>query len=52
MVGYFLTYKIVVYEKDDNIFIGMPKPTFLMEIVGDDSLRSIANEVENIHKRR
>lgn len=51
MVGYFLPCKIVVYEKDEDIFVGMPKPTSLMEMVGEDSLRDIANEVESTLKK-
>lgn len=51
MVGYFLPCKIVVYEKDESIYIGMLKPTNLMEMVGEDSLRNIAVEVESTLKK-
>ncbi len=46
MVGYFLPCKIVVYEDQGMTKIGMPKPTFLMEAVGDDRLKETAQRVE------
>ena len=46
MVGYFLPCKIVVYEEQGMTKIGMPKPTFLMEAVGDDRLKETAQRVE------
>lgn len=46
MVGYFLPCKIVVYEDQGTTKIGMPKPTFLMEAVGDERLKETAQRVE------
>ncbi|MBO8170832.1 MAG: DUF302 domain-containing protein [Bacillaceae bacterium] len=46
MVGYFLPCKIVVYEKDGQNYIGMPKPTQLINMVDDSSLRETAERVE------
>jgi len=45
--GYFLPCKIVVYEKDDSVFIGMPRPTELIGMIRDDKLAGTALEVEN-----
>lgn len=45
-VGYFLPCKIVIYENDNSISIGMPKPTSLIEMVNDDELSNISIEVE------
>ncbi|WP_164219198.1 DUF302 domain-containing protein [Virgibacillus sp. YIM 98842] len=47
MVGYFLPCKIVVYEADGKVKIGMPKPTALIELAEDDALMDIARDVEN-----
>ena len=46
-VGYFLPCKIVVYEDNGFVFIGMPKPTELIGMIKDNNLISIALEVEN-----
>ena len=46
MVGYFLPCKIVVYEDQGTTKIGMPKPTFLIEAVGDERLKETAQRVE------
>lgn len=48
-VGFFLPCKMVVYEDNDTVYIGMPKPTKLISMV-DDDLSSIAEEVENVLK--
>jgi uncharacterized protein (DUF302 family) len=45
-VGFFLPCKIVVYEDNNNVFIGMPKPTSLIGMIGSDDLSEIADEVE------
>ncbi|KPU27205.1 hypothetical protein TR13x_06480 [Caloranaerobacter sp. TR13] len=50
-VGYFLPCKVVVYEKEDSIFIGMLKPTMLMDMIGKADLTNIAKEVEEELKK-
>ncbi|HCX64658.1 MAG TPA: hypothetical protein DHN33_05560 [Eubacteriaceae bacterium] len=45
-VGYFLPCKMVVYEKNKTVLIGMLKPTQLIEMMGDGELSSIAGSVE------
>lgn len=45
-VGYFLPCKIVVYEDQDTVFIGMPKPTELIGLFEDTKLTNLANDVE------
>lgn len=47
-VGYFLPCKIVVYEEGGETFIGMPKPTQLMGIMGETKLEDVAGEVEKV----
>ena len=44
--GYFLPCKIVVYVEDGTTKIGMPRPTVLIGLLGDESLRKVAEEVE------
>lgn len=44
--GYFLPCKMVVYEDNDSVFIGMLKPTSLTGMIDNDELSSIAAEVE------
>jgi len=44
--GYFLPCKVVVYEKDQKIWMGMLKPTSLIGFLGEDALLEIATEVE------
>ncbi|WP_181349007.1 DUF302 domain-containing protein [Thalassobacillus sp. CUG 92003] len=46
LVGYFLPCKIVVYEEGDQTKIGMPKPTELIGLVGDDVVLEIARDIE------
>lgn len=46
-VGYFLPCKMVVYEDDGSVFIGMPKPTSLIGMIENDDLLNIAKEVES-----
>ena len=45
--GYFLPCKAAVYEKDGCIYIGMLKPTSLMDIHGNKALVDNAEEVEH-----
>ncbi len=47
-VGYFLPCKVVVYEKDGEVFIGTAKPGMLIGLMGYDDLDEVANEVENV----
>lgn len=49
-VGYFLPCKVVVYEDNNNVYIGMPKPTELIGLFGNKELESHAIEVENTLK--
>lgn len=44
--GYFLPCKVVVYEKNQEVWMGMLKPTELMTLMGDDALMDLATEVE------
>ncbi len=46
-VGYILPCKVVVYEKEGNNYIGLIKPTALVDLV-DPSFRDMANQVEAI----
>lgn len=47
MVGYFLPCKIVVYEDGEKVKIGLPKPTAMIGLAGDDSLMESARKIEN-----
>ncbi|GAB2488282.1 DUF302 domain-containing protein [Alkalibacterium psychrotolerans] len=47
-VGYFLPCKVVVYEKDNSVYAGVLKPTVLIDMVENDSLKDAAIEVEDI----
>lgn len=47
-VGYFLPCKVVVYEKNGEVFIGTAKPGMLIGMMGYDDLDEVANEVENV----
>lgn len=38
---------MVVYEDDNSVFIGMLKPSKIIEMLNDNELSSIAIEVEN-----
>lgn len=44
--GYFLPCKVVVYEKDNSVWMGMLKPTSLIGLLMEESLMEIAKEVE------
>ncbi|MCL6517089.1 MAG: DUF302 domain-containing protein [Alicyclobacillus sp.] len=46
MVGYFLPCKLVVYEHEGKTVIGLPKPTALMGVIGDEGLMDTARRVE------
>ncbi|WP_062350011.1 DUF302 domain-containing protein [Bacillus kwashiorkori] len=48
LVGYFLPCKIVVYEDEQGkTKIGLPKPSALIQMVEDESLKAIATDIEN-----
>ncbi|PQD94638.1 hypothetical protein CYL18_13330 [Pradoshia eiseniae] len=48
LVGYFLPCKIVVYQDNQGkTKIGMPKPSTLIEMVDDDTLKEIASDIED-----
>jgi uncharacterized protein (DUF302 family) len=47
-VGYFLPCKVVVYEKGDDVYAGVLKPTVLIDMVDNDSLHEAAVKVEDI----
>lgn len=49
-VGYFLPCKVAVYEKEDDVYIGLLNPTVLIELLKDDHLIMIAREVESTLK--
>ncbi|MCA0384814.1 MAG: DUF302 domain-containing protein [Firmicutes bacterium] len=44
--GFFLPCKVAVYEKGGEVFMGMPKPTELMAMLGSEALKMVAAEVE------
>ncbi|SES03134.1 Uncharacterized conserved protein, DUF302 family [Gracilibacillus ureilyticus] len=46
LAGYFLPCKIVVYQDGSNVKIGLPKPTALIELVQDESLKEFAADIE------
>ncbi len=45
-VVHFLPCKVTVYERDGHTEIGLPLPTGLIGLVGDERLRALATEVE------
>lgn len=47
MVGYFLPCKIVVYEDDGQVKIGMPRPTAMIQMVNDDTITEFAKGIED-----
>ncbi|PLS04906.1 DUF302 domain-containing protein [Neobacillus cucumis] len=46
MAGYFLPCKIVVYEDNGQTKIGMPKPTALINLLNNETLKQIAKDIE------
>ncbi|MBF0706695.1 DUF302 domain-containing protein (plasmid) [Alkalihalobacillus hwajinpoensis] len=46
MVGYFLPCKIVVYEEDGETFVGLPRPTALIDFINNQKLSDIASDIE------
>lgn len=49
-VGYFLPCKVVVYEKEEEIYVGLLKPTVLIGLIEDGNLKAVAEEVESTLK--
>ena len=49
--GYMLPCKMVVYEKDGEVRIGMMKPTSMAELMNDKGLTDVADEVETILRK-
>lgn len=48
-VGYFLPCKVVLYQRDNEVIVGMVKPTELIDmVVKDPQGRLIAQEVEEV----
>lgn len=47
--GFFLPCKMLVYEDKDTVYIGMPKPTGLIQMI-DESLLSFAEGIEKTLK--
>ena len=45
-IGFFLPCKMLVYENENSVYIGMLAPTYLIEMVGGDDLADIAMKVE------
>jgi uncharacterized protein (DUF302 family) len=50
-VGYFLPCKMVVYEKEGSIYIGMIKPTELIQMIGSKEIIALAKDIENVLKK-
>jgi len=46
-IGYILPCKVVVYEKNNDHYLGILKPTSLIELI-DDSFVEIADEIEKV----
>jgi len=45
-VGYFLPCKMVVYEKENSVYMGMVLPTAMIGMMGQAELLSVAQQVE------
>ncbi|MBK5242217.1 DUF302 domain-containing protein [Clostridium sp.] len=50
-VGYFLPCKMVVYEKEGSVYIGMIKPTEIIQMIGSEEILAIAKDIENVLKK-
>ncbi len=44
--GFFLPCKVVVYEAEGKVFMGMLRPTSLIAMIDDPGLTGVAEEVE------
>ena len=49
-VGYFLPCKVVVYEKNNSVFVGMLRPTEIINMLDNNELTKIADNVERVLK--
>ncbi len=45
--GLFLPCKVAIYEEHGDVYVGMPKPTALIGLLGDDKLDAPAHSVES-----
>jgi uncharacterized protein (DUF302 family) len=50
-IGLLLPCNVIVYEKDDSVWVGVMKPTAAMVSVHNDTLRTLAVEVESKLKK-
>lgn len=50
-VGYFLPCKMVIYEKEGSVYIGMIKPTELIQMIGSEEIIALAKDIENVLKK-
>lgn len=50
-VGYFLPCKMVVYEKENSVVMGMMLPTSMIGMLGQEALLSVAQHVETVLKK-
>jgi uncharacterized protein (DUF302 family) len=50
-VGYFLPCKMVIYEKEGSVYIGMIKPTELIQMMSSEEIIAIAKDIENVLKK-
>ncbi len=50
-IGLLLPCNVIVYEKDDKVWVGVMKPTAAMSSVKNERLRGLATEVEAKLKR-
>lgn len=48
--GSILPCKILVYEKDNNVYVSTPQPSLMVEKLGLEEIKPIAAEVEKIIK--
>jgi uncharacterized protein (DUF302 family) len=48
LVGYFLPCKVVVLQRDGRTELGLPRPTALLSLLGDEHLQPLAEEVERV----
>ncbi|WP_102691497.1 DUF302 domain-containing protein [Rummeliibacillus pycnus] len=46
LVSYFLPCKIIVFEENNQVKVGMPLPTALISMVEDQDLKEIAESIE------
>jgi uncharacterized protein (DUF302 family) len=44
--GFILPCKMVIYEDNNSVFIGMVNPTVLIQMIDDEELSTIASKVE------